>query len=877
MKTAKVLKAIAAFAGGLVMIGATIGATHALDLGNYPQPFIVDGQWQNGKIVLGATAKVDDTMGAVDVIAGLQAAAVTLEPVTTTGETEVTVEGGVSLNSESDKVYFGDAINAVRTTLSGDDLTMLGDKTFTDDSGTNYDYTLSVEVGSNATFVFDDANNELDDSTFNIGLPTTAAGSSFIYELKATFTDAINLTDTDVQGQEIELFGSTYTISSDSTATKLVLFGGALEDNFDVGEEKTITFEGEDYTIKVLGIEQPQSGSNRATVSVTKDGTTVTKTITEGTTKKINGLDIYAKELVVWSAPQYSGTATLRFGARKLVFENGKRVKYGDNEDSIKGTYVTMNSPGGALNYLYVSVSAEDSDVAYLTEGQEFTDPVFGTLKFSFPGTNQPEGSDSREDIEFKNSGTNTLAVEFTDSKGDDGTVEFATYSSGWSLADDDSYSIHVIEGETATEKQYVIVNAGTNPEDYTASRIFRIDDISFDGDTSSDTTVDLYDLFSGETITVSGFTGTSNSQQKTKVIDGQEFDVNVTTNSVWIKRHSSSDYVVFPVLKTSKGAEVAFLTDLNMSDYNATTLILPGDSDVDGHTLTLSNNNSATITDDMGITYYFANETGEATGESGHGYYLYAINISGQYFDLSTPLALVIEEDDDSSTRRAIVVQADLSSDSYAEVGNVSLYTENGYAAFSGEQTSDDDVTKDVSYYGSVITFDSSNTKYDTATISYPDTQIYAQLWFAPTTATTTTTTTENYREVVNPLPTGLTVKDVDAPALGSVPLLVVGGPCVNSVAAELMENPANCAEGFEDGKAIIKLFPDQNALLVAGYSGGDTQAACQVLKDYSDYTDEFTGKTEVQVITSTKQVTEVTTTTPTEETNTTTNTTEE
>jgi hypothetical protein len=66
-----------------------------------------------------------------------------------------------------------------------------------------------------------------------------------------------------------------------------------------------------------------------------------------------------------------------------------------------------------------------------------------------------------------------------------------------------------------------------------------------------------------------------------------------------------------------------------------------------------------------------------------------------------------------------------------------------------------------------------------------------------------------------------------------GSQTLIVVGGPCVNSVAAELLGNPADCTEGFSPGQARIKMFDNNGklAMLVAGYSGEDTRLAGKVI----------------------------------------------
>ncbi len=102
----------------------------------------------------------------------------------------------------------------------------------------------------------------------------------------------------------------------------------------------------------------------------------------------------------------------------------------------------------------------------------------------------------------------------------------------------------------------------------------------------------------------------------------------------------------------------------------------------------------------------------------------------------------------------------------------------------------------------------------------------------------------------VVNQLPVGATVLDKDAESLlGSTPLIVVGGPIVNTVAAELMGNPTTeeINAMFSPGLAKIKLYADQNALLVAGFDAQDTLGAAYVLADYADY--DLSG-TEVEVV---------------------------
>lgn len=84
----------------------------------------------------------------------------------------------------------------------------------------------------------------------------------------------------------------------------------------------------------------------------------------------------------------------------------------------------------------------------------------------------------------------------------------------------------------------------------------------------------------------------------------------------------------------------------------------------------------------------------------------------------------------------------------------------------------------------------------------------------------------------------------------IGSKNMILVGGPCANSATAKIMGYPSNCAEGFEYGKAKIKLYEENGVynLIVAGKSAIDTRRATSVLSDYSNPEYDFNG-TEVIV----------------------------
>ena len=68
---------------------------------------------------------------------------------------------------------------------------------------------------------------------------------------------------------------------------------------------------------------------------------------------------------------------------------------------------------------------------------------------------------------------------------------------------------------------------------------------------------------------------------------------------------------------------------------------------------------------------------------------------------------------------------------------------------------------------------------------------------------------------------------------------LIVVGGPCANSVAAQLLNFPLPCYEGTPPNAALIQLFTfgEFRSLLVAGDSALDTRRGSRVIANYADY----------------------------------------
>jgi hypothetical protein len=157
---------------------------------------------------------------------------------------------------------------------------------------------------------------------------------------------------------------------------------------------------------------------------------------------------------------------------------------------------------------------------------------------------------------------------------------------------------------------------------------------------------------------------------------------------------------------------------------------------------------------------------------------------------------------------------------------------------------------------------YDYTNAEQPSFKFTYPDTQAET-LVYVTSGATTTSSSSSGglTTDVVQFIDVGAVklASEVTNPSSGN--LIIVGGPCANSVARTVMGvTSASCADGFEPGKAMVKLYehaPGKVAMVVAGYSAIDTRRASQVVANYKDYATTFKGsEVEVTTVTSTPTV---------------------
>lgn len=273
----KTLKKVAAIGTGVAMAGATLTGALALDLAEYPSPYVVDGTYDDSTaLVVGDNALAADTLGVSDIVANLQFEAKTA--VTSDASTTVSVEGGktekIPLAMELAASTFFD------TSLQDDDVSNFfdGEISF---QGKSYDTSEELHFYTGGPLVTFSLNSTEDDYTSGVYMEVPLRDSiKFYYK----FDESINIsTASTSQPLEIELLGDDIRITDINTGgTKFTAYVGE-EHYLLVDESVTVDVDG---VSKTVGLDE--AGSTSAVVNV--DGTT--EIINTGATQIVNGVEI---------------------------------------------------------------------------------------------------------------------------------------------------------------------------------------------------------------------------------------------------------------------------------------------------------------------------------------------------------------------------------------------------------------------------------------------------------------------------------------------------------------------------------------------------------------------------------------------------------
>ncbi len=858
---------VASVLASTAMLSSTIALAAAA---NYPAPFVQGGN-SNVAVMYGTIAAPTDLVAVTDISVNLQShlARQTATGTTTTTTASVTGEA-TPVFSSATKFYINDSLNAVKSVFTKTELpTILADGSFS--GNVDATYTQTIASGFNPQLIFAKQPTTANDPEYGVSLSTTAA--NYIYNATVTFNKAVNFTHADSKGQDVMLFGQKYTVSAATTDAELVLLKSAEKVSLTSDEPTAdVTIGGKTYTIELVS-----ASDTSATVKVTNaEGVSDTKDINENNSKKINGITVAVTNA---DETNFKLSATVTAGAEKITFPVGaatSQVNIGESNKNIDGTAVNISGGSTAATKITLSVYAPDSDKDAIVSGGSFIDPIYGSFKLNFAGQNIPKDSTTaREDIKVKTEGDNKISVTFTNHKGIEKTITFAKNMSSLIelQRDDDGHNITVLENKNLSRGDYVVV--GNQDEGHLLRLSQTTNSTSGTGEYSSDK-VTFVDVFSDDTIestlTADGV-GTVN-------VGGKVYGVTysgISTSSGDIKVRldypdstGNNAAIVYPTIKTSKGALLAFYEPIvNLSldnwedgdaDNGLTTLRFP---DGDGYTdITFTRSPGGTNFSLDGGTNNITMQatTGGArttaigkltynitwTGNNRTTIYLTTPDASSQGAsnNIDDPGLILFEEKDDNSDYQAIVVTLDpgTTSSNGLDVSDViRTWQADGTWDAIGLAT-DSDITKESDLWGTIAAVDSNTAGKKFATISYAGEQVFNEIYFAANAAEILAGTTTSGGSATGVKDLGsVTVADSEAASVATKNLIVVGGSCVNTVAAQLLGSATPlCGADFTTqttvtaGQFLIETYSRSGgtvATLVAGYHAADTTNAAKYL----------------------------------------------
>lgn len=802
-KLKKATKRIMAIGTGALVLSNVVYAGY--DLGNYPDMFVKEGKFE-GKVVVGAAASASDTTLATSIIDDLKS-----EFSGQQDKAQITFKkagvGGTEIDAIKDNrdLNYGETIE-FNTEVNGfdeDDVNVLSTIDFDNGiSDERYEQTLELKNGL-FNYALRDEVDDVEEISDNIFYES---GDIFaVYKLN--FDNIINLSqsdnlDDDMIGRELTIMGNSFTVGdimkeANGDLSKLVLLGGS--DKLTISEDEgvvTKVINGKSYEIEILSV-----SDNKVLVSVNGQ----TRSIDEYDNEEIGDLTIAVTDLASSARDAKAGYAEIIVGGQKVILEDNDAVKINDEDvDDIYDNYEVYAdfSDGTGMDEIIITYAVSEDSI--MNKGDSLQDVLFNAFSLVFKGTNEPDynalkitANDENINFDGELENGNNLDRDLIYTNSTDG-IDGLTYLRGDQDEDRVFFSGSLGVGWTGGENGIILT--GT--------------DVSFD--------------FTENKIKGSGIL----------LEDGTENQYLYEIGGVDV----SDSLVSLDEILDDKDK-----SDVDASEFiNGLEKVLPTSSKLVNDTGVLVN------LADLGGILAFKNELMvdldgvESLGTTGY-----------LQFYLDDDVNVDDETDDDE------FYYIDFGWDSNDEEIDLVLDM-NSYAVNEGNEDVIDgstDVKEFITAYGTKIKYDNDEKTY--IEIDVPEEQVKAdmKLVFGGNPATETTIIVdvdkldakraeleeEGHIIVKTEILQSESVEfdvasvsfDSEINTLGDV--IVVGGPAVNKLAADLLgvSFPAyGSASGTNINEAVVKYYEEKNSILVYGYEGKDTAIAVNKLNQ-----EELTG----------------------------------
>ncbi|NIM46660.1 MAG: hypothetical protein GTN40_00665 [Candidatus Aenigmarchaeota archaeon] len=897
-------KKLAAIAGSALMTGMSLMspvlASTVTELGKISDMITVtDSTVSFPLFVIGARAAPADVAGAVDVAVNMAANAKTTTDVTTTIAGE-SVTGGAKI--ETSGIFLTPYTNPqnVKGIITTSDIpSLLGTKTYSSASGGAYQYKQylyllgETDLGSNgAQIKFERPTTE---NTPRISFKVPASYPLYTYKL--TFSTPVSLSGVTsntllqavIQGTTISILGKDFVISdatygsSTDTISTMTLLGGKNLVTVETGAPQTITSEGKDYTVTLTGVAAQTIGTSTyysAIGDVNGESFTLkageTKTLSDGT--QIAAIKVFQGKT---GAADY---ATLAIGADKVKVSSAGTVTKGTSVVSELVSGMTSSVSGGWSVFSLTYTPTLDK---WLSAGDKVADSFASTFDIKFNSI-IPDFTDAanRQSITFNPSGYN-MFLKYKNAA-DAEEQMFSVYSSDgvtwrWASApvtasgtENDWRDVVFDEGAniSAVDQDFFVIQKGG----FSHTMVFT----AYTAATGEFTFTDE----SGNSITATG-NQTSNGAIANLIVDGNIYRVYLISNTSktinvdlngdgYIAGTAYTDFTtpgplgreysfLAPKLITTGQGGLYFYTNYSSGAMTAGTWIYP-QLGFAGIRLVRNADNTTTVATYGPTAGTWTNETaiGEPVEDGAYGSGTFAKNhidyvvrvgrtsaamnytvklgtSTSAWYD-GTGFILVEEAQQGGQTHNWLYLPVSWDSTNNKVSIATSLYSDDSaYADVPLLGTSTQ--YKGMTTYGTLSDHLTSNLG-GSATISYPDVFTYGNVYVLTPTGVITSGGVGGVitTDVVLPITSDVVKLDTEVTSSdkSNYDLVIVGGPCINKLAAEVMghtDYTCGAASGIPENAGLIKLVADKfatgkTALLIAGWEAGDTDLAARIVQ---------------------------------------------
>jgi len=801
-------KQIFALGTSALLIGMT--AMAGVGAANYPAPFVVGGQ-ANVAVVYGTGSGVSatDQAQATLVASGLMGLV--------SGTTTVTGESYL-FEKTSTKFHLGDTIiGVISTSIDEDELpNLLADGKFVDSSNDEFDYTQKITMDSGLTLTMFEDNDYKEDEP-SIGIKISSGSTVLTYTLD--FSDEPLLAN--LETSELTFMGKDYYVLTQSYASEvqvLTLLDSASEAVVSEGATTTLTVDGMSYLVSIEYISDTE-------VKLDINGE-ITNSLAQSDTQKLSdGAFVGIKDIMYDAKEAGISKVELSIGSGKLKLIDGSELQL--NDDTVSGLDVTITNTTTKLSSIDLAWATDDDE--FVTEDSEVVMPAFEAVKLSFNGLDYPfeevirveQGGDTYiglENFPFKNGPADVNLIYGVSANktfnglGKDSSNKLITNTSGANITydkDDDDYFV-------------ASWSAGGDAESY----LMRATSFTTESGTDK-ATIQYYD---GDT--------SAWVDKKTGVSDGDTFSIGSADLKVYTVNNSLNNIII-----GNNSADTNFYT---LYSKEGMTVYLPWGNSTDssdvGNVYTTDVAACAARPYQVGELYtgvltYNDTSTSNTTTTGCPSFILKMIeedkngNKAGSTGTAGTEYEVInITLGWDGSSTSEVEV------DSYATIG----------ADASSTEILDTDIWRDFTYtaLATEILFNKPSSGQKSLKLVYHGDEVAASVYIAESGAVVTEADIDT-----------ILVTDAEVSTVQSKNLVVIGGSCINSVAATLVGG-SFCTDDWTTetevgtGQFLIKSYANpyatgKVALLVAGYEREDTVNAATYLRNIG--VDTTVGKTYV------------------------------